>query len=58
MNKEIVMFEEHELRIINRALSLLLTNYDEYDLDHLHYSEVELESEINDLFEKIGKIYK
>ena len=58
MNKEAIMFEEHELNIINRALSLLLSNYNEDDLYHLEYSEIELEAEIGDLFEKIGKVSK
>ena len=50
------MLQEHELSIINRALSLLSSHYDEYDLEYLHYSEVELESEISDLLEKINKV--
>ena len=58
LDKEIIMFEENELKIIHRALSVLSANYDEYDLDHLHYSEIELEAEIEDLFKKIHETYK
>tara|TARA_R110002020_G_scaffold206375_3_gene411698 strand:+ start:413 stop:586 length:174 start_codon:yes stop_codon:yes gene_type:complete len=45
--------EQYQLWIIIRALSLLLSNYDEYDLEELMYTPEELESEIILLQEKI-----
>ena len=46
-------FAEYQLRIVNRALSLLMSNYDEYDLDELMYTGAELEAEIDLIREKI-----
>mgnify|MGYP003648985039 FL=1 len=46
-------FKDYEINIIRRALSLLISNYDEYDLEELMYSGVELESEINLILEKL-----
>ena len=46
-------FKDYEIDIIRRALSLLISNYDEYDLEELMYSGVELESEINLILEKL-----
>ena len=39
-------FKEYQLQIMNRALSLLMFNYDEHDLEELMYSGLELESEV------------
>jgi hypothetical protein len=47
-------FKDYQLEIIDRALSLLLSNYDSYDLDALMYSGLELESEISLIREKIS----
>jgi|TARA_R110002020_G_scaffold206249_2_gene411423 hypothetical protein len=46
-------FKEYQLEIINRALSLLVSNYDRYDLEELMYSGLELEGEIIILQEKV-----
>ena len=46
-------FKEYQLQIMNRALSLLMFNYDEHDLEQLMYSGLELESEIIVLQEKV-----
>jgi|TARA_R100000995_G_scaffold83287_1_gene58844 hypothetical protein len=48
-------FKDYQLEIIERALSLLESNYDRYDLEHLMYSGLELESEIRLIKEKIDK---
>tara|TARA_R110000787_G_scaffold217171_1_gene326052 strand:- start:306 stop:479 length:174 start_codon:yes stop_codon:yes gene_type:complete len=45
--------EQYQLRILIRALRILLSNYDEYDLEELMYTPEELESEIILLQEKI-----
>ena len=45
--------EQYQLWIIIRALRVLLSNYDEYDLEELMYTPEELESEIILLQEKI-----
>ena len=45
--------EQYQLWIIIRALRVLLSNYDEYDLEELMYTPEELESEITLLQEKI-----
>jgi len=45
--------EQYQIWILIRALHVLLTNYDEYDLEELMYSPQELESEIILLQEKI-----
>ena len=46
--------KEYQLEIIQRGLSLLLSNYNSYDLDALMYSGLELESEIMLLNERIS----
>ena len=46
-------FKEYQLQIMNTALSLLMFNYDEHDLEELMYSGLELESEIIVLQEKV-----
>ena len=43
----------YQIEIINRALSLLFSNYDRYDLEELMYSGLELESEIFLIQEKM-----
>ena len=45
--------EQYQLWIIIRALRVLLSNYDEYDLEELMQTPEELESEITLLQEKI-----
>jgi hypothetical protein len=45
--------ENYQLAIVKRALSLMLSNYDEFDLEELMYSGMELESEIEILLEKV-----
>ena len=45
--------EQYQLWIIIRALRVLLSNYDEYDLEELMYTPEELEAEITLLQEKI-----
>ena len=61
--KEIIMeLKDYQLEIINRAMSLLLCNYDSDDLDTLMYSGLELESEIFLIQEKLetelNKLYQ
>jgi hypothetical protein len=38
--------KDYQLKIIKRGLSVMLSNYDSFDLDDLMYSDLELESEI------------
>ena len=45
------MFEQYQLDIINRALGVLISNYDEYDLERLDYTGPELEAEIHVIYE-------
>jgi hypothetical protein len=45
--------KQYQLWILIRALRILLSNYDEYDLEELMYTPEELESEIILLQEKI-----
>ena len=45
--------KQYQLWIIIRALRILSSNYDEYDLEELMYTPEELESEITLLQEKI-----
>jgi len=45
--------KQYQIWILIRALHVLLTNYDEYDLEELMYTPEELESEIILLQEKI-----
>lgn len=45
--------KDYQIEIINRALSLLSSNYDRYDLEELMYSGLELESEIHIIQEKL-----
>ena len=45
--------KDYQIEIINRAMSLLLCNYDSDDLDTLMYSGLELESEIIMIQEKL-----
>ena len=45
------MFDSLQVDIINRALAILITNYDEYDLERLGYTGAELEAEIQVIFE-------
>ncbi len=45
--------KDYQLEIIERALSLLESNYDSYDLEYLMYSGLELESEIRLIREKL-----
>ncbi len=52
--KEIIMeLKDYQIEIINRAMSLLMSNYDRYDLEELMYSGLELESEIIMIQEKL-----
>ena len=52
--KEIIMeLKDYQIEIINRALSLLCSNYDRYDLEELMYSGLDLESEIFLIQEKM-----
>jgi len=46
--------KDYQIEIIDRALSLLVSNYDEYDLDELMYSGLELEAEITSLRQQIS----
>ena len=48
--------KDYQLEIIERALSLLLSNYDDYDLEHLKYSDLELEAEIFELQERFESV--
>ena len=47
--------KDYQIEIINRAMSLLMSNYDRYDLEELMYSGLELESEIILIQEKLEK---
>jgi|TARA_B100000519_G_scaffold199226_1_gene210052 hypothetical protein len=47
------MFKDYQLEIIERALQVFVTNYDDYDLEDLLYSSQELESEVHNLQERI-----
>tara|TARA_R110000744_G_scaffold198408_1_gene317660 strand:+ start:930 stop:1118 length:189 start_codon:yes stop_codon:yes gene_type:complete len=47
--------EDYQVKIIERALSVLSSNYDEYDLCDLMYSGIELETEIGLIQEDISK---
>ena len=48
--------KDYQLEIVERALSLLLSSYDDYDLEDLNYSCFELEAEIYEIQEKVGKV--
>ena len=54
--------KDYQIESINRAMSLLLCNYDSDDLDTLMYSGLELESEIFLIQEKLetelNKLYQ
>ena len=50
------MFKLYELDLLRRSLSILIANYDEYDLDELSYSNKELESEISQLINKVDHL--
>lgn len=50
------MFSNYQLAIVSRSLGLLRSNYDEYDLEALMYSESELEAEVELLQDKIEEI--
>jgi len=54
--------KDYQIEIINRAMSLLLCNYNSDDLDTLMYSGLELESEIFLIQEKLetelNKLYQ
>ena len=52
----IMELKDYQLEIVERALSLLLSNYDDYDLEDLNYSCFELEAEIYDIQEKVAKV--
>ena len=45
--------EDYQLAIVRRALSLMLANYDEFDLEQLMYSDTELEAEIETLLKRV-----
>ena len=45
------MLESYQKDIINRALAILISNYDDDDLEKLGYTGEELEAEIHDLYE-------
>ena len=47
------MFKDYQLEIIERALQVFVTNYDDYDLEDLLYSSQELEAEVHNLQERI-----
>ena len=49
----IMELKDYQIEIINRALSLLMCNYDGDDLEELMYSGLELGSEIILIQEKI-----
>ena len=54
LDRSFVMeLKDYQIEIINRALSLLSSNYDNYDLEELMYSGAELESEIFLIQEKL-----
>ena len=52
----------YQIEIINRAMSLFMSNYDSHDLEELMYSGLELESEIILIQEKLetrlNELYK
>lgn len=50
---EKIEFKDYQLEIIERALQVLVTNYDSHDLEALMYSGLELESEIDLILRKI-----
>ena len=54
--------KDYQIEIINRAMSLLMSNYDRYDLEELMYSGLELEAEIILIQEKLetrlNELYK
>lgn len=50
------MFKLYELDLLRRSLSILIANYDEYDLNELSYSNKELESEISQLINKVDHL--
>ena len=54
--------KDYQIEIINRALLLICSNYDRYDLEELMYSGLELESEIFLIQEKmetrLNKLYE
>tara|TARA_R110000744_G_scaffold350985_1_gene456719 strand:+ start:1402 stop:1566 length:165 start_codon:yes stop_codon:yes gene_type:complete len=50
--------KQYQLNIISKSLSVLLSNYDEYDLEQLMYTPEELEAEIFLLQEKIVSLPK
>tara|TARA_Y100001951_G_C11170703_1_gene200087 strand:- start:36 stop:191 length:156 start_codon:yes stop_codon:yes gene_type:complete len=45
------MFDKLQLDIIERALGVLISNYDEYDLEKLGYTGEELETEIHTIYD-------
>ena len=47
------LLTDYQLKIVERALSLLASNYDEYDLGELMYTDAELEAEIDLIRNKI-----
>ena len=49
--------KDYQLEIIDRALQVLVTNYDDHDLEALMYSGLELESEI-DLIQRKIEMYQ
>ena len=49
--------KDYQLEIIDRALQVLVTNYDDHDLEVLMYSGLELESEI-DLIQRKIEMYQ
>ena len=54
--------KDYQIEIINRAMSLFMSNYDSHDLEELMYSGLELESEIILIQEKLetrlNELYK
>ncbi len=44
-------FKSYQLDIINRALAILISNYDDDDLEKLDYTGPELEAEIHNIYE-------
>ena len=50
------MFDSLQVDIINRALAILITNYDEYDLERLGYTGPELEAEIQVILKLTGGV--
>ncbi len=49
--------KDYQLEIIDRALQVLVTNYDDHDLEAFMYSGLELESEI-DLIQRKIEMYQ